>query len=202
MHTNTFIADQRSGSVELPAIPHVAARDQLAYSMENPIYPLTDPSIFSEGLVAVSGHRVSPIKSLHLPAVYQAVTRIAGDIARCPLELYVENDGICKALLDDPIHRLTAIQPNREMDAFKFWNRVVTQRLVWQNAYIFIAPNAAGDPVELLPLLADRTHPKRAGGKLFYVTETSEAKSRSRPTGSSTSRGSRSTTWRRWSSRS
>jgi HK97 family phage portal protein len=171
MKNQTFIADQQSGSVELPPI---AAGRQMAYSMENPIYPLTDPSIFSEGLVAVSGHRVSPIKALHLPAVYQAVTRIAGDIARCPLELYVEKDGICKAMLDDPIHRLTAIQPNREMDAFKFWNRIVTQRLVWQNAYIFIAPNVKDEPAELLPLLADRTHPKRAGGKLFYITETSE----------------------------
>lgn len=141
------------------------------YSIENPIYPLDDPEVWSEGIVAASGHRVSPTKALHLPAVYQAVTRISGDIARCPLELYLEKDATYTALVNDPLYRLTAIQPNREMDAFKFWQRVLVYRLVWANAYIFIARNALGQPAELLPLLPDRTEPKRAAGILYYETE-------------------------------
>lgn len=143
----------------------------MAYSMENPQYPLNDPSVWNDGLVSSSGRVVSPRKALHLPAVYQAVTRIACDVARCPLELYEETGGAFKPLIDDPLYRLTAIQPNREMDAFKFWTRIMTQRLVWQNAYIFIALNAKGEPAELLPLLSDRTRPRRAGGVLYYATE-------------------------------
>lgn len=164
--TATFIADQRSGSVGLP--PSAQPR---AWSIEDPQFPLSDPVIWSDGWTSSSGSRVSPLKALHLPAVYQAVTRIASDVARCPLELYEEQDGAWSALKDDPLFRLTSIQPNREMDPFKFWSRVMVQRLVWQNAYIFVAYNAMGQPAELLPLLSDRTEPRRENGVLYYVTE-------------------------------
>jgi len=159
----TYIVDGGSGgSVRMEA---------RAYSIEDPQYPLDDPSVWSDGTISASGRRVGPTTALHLPAVYQAVTRISGDVARCPLELYEEKDGAYKSLVDDPLYRLTAIQPNREMDAFKFWQRVMVQRLVWQNAYIFIATSAMGQAAELLPLLSDRTAPKRAGGTLYYETE-------------------------------
>lgn len=161
--TSVVIADPRSGTYRMA---------ERAYSMEDPSFPLDDPSVWNEGVVSTAGQRVSPVSALHLPAFYQGVTRIASDVARCPLELYRERDGAFEALKSDPLYRLTAIEPNREMDAFKFWCRVMVQRLVWQNAYIYIAKDVTGRPVELLPLLSDRTRPARRDGLLYYVTET------------------------------
>lgn len=146
--------------------------EAMNYSVENPVYPLTDPSVYwSDGLVSAAGKRVSPRTALYLPAVYQAVTRISGDVARCPLELYEEKEGAYRALVDDPLYRLTTLQPNREMDAYKFWMRVMVFRLVWNRAYIYVARDVRGQPAELLPLLPDRTEARRAGGVLYFNTE-------------------------------
>lgn len=155
------------GSFNVPA----PARRERNYNMEDPTYPLDDPTVWSDGIEATSGQRVNPTKLLNLPAALQAVDRISGDVARCPLEIYREDNGTYKPLYDDPLYRLTAIQPNREMDFFTFWQRVMTFRLIWRNSYIFIAPLPSGEPGELLPLLPDRTKAKRAGGVLYYETE-------------------------------
>jgi len=165
-----FIAHAGSGSVQLPA-----GRER-SYSLENPQTPLDDPSVWSDGLLSSSGRKVNPTTMLYLPAALQAVERISGDVARCPLEIYAENNGTYKPLYDDPLYRLTAIEPNREMDFFTFWQQVMVFRLVWRNAYIFIAPTPSGEPGELFPLLPDRTEPKREGGVLYYETETDGVK--------------------------
>lgn len=164
---STFLAHPGSGSVAAPR------REERNYNMEDPSFPLDDPASWSDGAVAAAGRKVSETTALHLPAVYQAITRIASDVARSPLELFQEHaDGSYTALKEDPLYRLTAIQPNREMNAFKFWCRVMVQRLVWQNAYIYVAYDVRNQPAELLPLLSDRTQPKRKNGVLVYETET------------------------------
>ena len=165
----TFTVESNSPSVrvDLPAL----ARER-AYNIENPQYPLDDPSVWTEGTLSTAGERVTPSKMLALPALYQAVVRISGDVARCPLEPYEEDGPAWKILRDDPLYRLTAIQPNREMDAFKFWQRVMVQRLIYCNAYVYIVIDSNGRPAELLPLLSDRTEPKRKTGVLYFETTT------------------------------
>ena len=162
--------DASMPSVQLEPIAFRRAREA-NYNIENPQFPLDDPTSWTDGLASLSGERVTPCRILAVPAAYQAITRISGDISRCPLEPWQEIDGVWKCLFDDPRHRLTAIQPNREMDAFTFWQRVMVHRLVYQNAYIFVAFNLSGEPAKLLPLLPDRTEPKRSGGVLYYETE-------------------------------
>jgi HK97 family phage portal protein len=167
---SVITCDASLPSVELQPIAFRPARER-SFNIEDPSYPLDDPSVYTEGEQSLAGERVTPCRILHVPAAYQAVTRISGDVARCPLEPWEQVDGVWKLLADDPLYRLTAIQPNREMDAFTFWQRVMVHRLVYQNAYIFIATNLAGEPAELLPLLPDRTAPKRIGGVLLYETD-------------------------------
>ena len=130
--------DASMPSVQLEPIAFRRAREA-NYNIENPQFPLDDPTSWTDGLASLSGERVTPCRILAVPAAYQAITRISGDISRCPLEPWQEIDGVWKCLFDDPRYRLTAIQPNREMDAFTFWQRVIVHRLVYQNAYVFVA---------------------------------------------------------------
>jgi HK97 family phage portal protein len=58
------------------------------------------------------------------------------------------------------------------MGAFQFWRRLMFHALLWSNAYCLIVRNGQGQPIELLPLLPDRTSPRREkDGTLFYVSE-------------------------------
>jgi HK97 family phage portal protein len=166
---SVITCDANMPGVELQPIAFRPARER-SFNIEDPSCPLDDPSVYTEGEQSLAGERVTPCRILHVPAAYQAVTRISGDVARCPLEPWEQVGDVWKLLADDPLYRLTAIQPNREMDAFTFWQRVLVHRLVYQNAYIFIATNLAGEPAELLPLLPDRTEPKRSGGVLYFET--------------------------------
>lgn len=145
---------------------------EAAFSIEDPQYPLDDPASWIGGSVSDSGQRVTPCSMLSVPAAYQAVTRISGDIARSPLELWKETgDDVWKVQRSDPLTRLLSIQPNREQDAFTFWQQVVAHRLIYQKAFVFIATSRTGEPAELLPLLPDRTHARRKNGVLYFTTE-------------------------------
>lgn len=157
-------------------VARVASPREANFNIEDPQFPLTDPGDWLDGSIADAGERVTPRRMLSVPAVYQAVTRISGDIARSPLELWREaGDDVWKVQRSDPLTRLLSIQPNREQDAFSFWQQIIAQRLIYRRAFVFIARNALGDPVELLPLLPDRTRARRKNGVFYFTTEVNGA---------------------------
>jgi HK97 family phage portal protein len=59
------------------------------------------------------------------------------------------------------------------MNAFQFWNRVMTWALNWGTAYVYIDQDSQGTPLALLPLLPDRTYPARMNGRLWIMTDVS-----------------------------
>ena len=144
-------------------------------SLENPSVSLSSPEaydVFTDGRSSAAGVTVTPTKALTSPAVWQALTLISGDVAKLPFDLFQKlPDGDRRKAVDDPLHRLVRRKPNRESHAFGFWRRMMVARLLWNNAYALIVRRPDGAPVELLPLLPDRTNAERHNGQLIYVSE-------------------------------
>jgi len=148
-------------------------------AIENPNIPLSSPDVWQEVFGSTntqSGISINPASSLTIAPVFQAINLISGDVAKLPLNVYQRRQdlGVKGRIVDDnhPAQKLIKYRPNSEMSAFKFWRRIMTHALLWSNAYCIIRRDKAGNPVELLPLLPDRTTPQRTrDGQLFYVSE-------------------------------
>lgn len=148
-------------------------------AIENPNIPLSSPDVWQEVFGSTntqSGISINPASSLTIAPVFQAINLISGDVAKLPLNVYQRRQdlGVKGRIVDDnhPAQKLIKYRPNAEMSAFKFWRRIMTHALLWSNAYCIIRRDKAGNPVELLPLLPDRTTPQRTrDGQLFYVSE-------------------------------
>lgn len=126
------------------------------------------------GANSAAGELVTSRTAFRIPAVWQAVDLISGAIAKLPLRVYRRrDDGSREVAYDHAAFDLVRSQPNAELDYFRFWRRVIVHRLIWQNAYVWILRDQLGRPLELIPLLPDRTRPVRVDGLLWYVTEIS-----------------------------
>jgi len=140
-------------------------------SINNPAIPLSGDNVLeylggeSE---TDSGIRIGARSSLNYPPVWQAVSMISGDIAKLPLQKKIKRGR--ETIVDErhPTHFLVSRKPNEKMHAFKFWRRLMVHLCLWNHAYAWIRFGSSG-PVELLPLLPDRT--KWVDEEQIYVTE-------------------------------
>jgi HK97 family phage portal protein len=147
--------------------------------IENPSVSLNNPKIWDQlyGTGGTnSGINITPDSALGIGAVFQAVNLISGDVAKLPLNVYQRRPDLGdkgrEVANNHPAQRLIKYRPNSEMSAFKFWRRLMTHALLWSNAYAYIIRDGSGRPVELLPLLPDRTKPMRTPeGDLFFASE-------------------------------
>ena len=148
-------------------------------SIENPNITLNSPEVWNS-VFGTSGTKsgipITPSNALTIAPVFQAINLISGDVAKLPLDVYQRRDdlGTNGRQKDDnhPAQKLIHYRPNAEMGAFQFWRRLMFHALLWSNAYCLIVRNGQGQPIELLPLLPDRTSPRREkDGTLFYVSE-------------------------------
>ncbi len=145
-------------------------------SFENPNVPLNDPAAWEAAYgtsQSSSGVSVTPDRALTYSPVWQAVNLISGDVAKLPLNVYrrlaAEGREIDRA---HPAQRVIRRRANNEMHAFRFWRRLMTHALIWNNAYAEIVRDQQGRPVELLPLLPDRTYPViTPSGAVAYQNE-------------------------------
>lgn len=147
-----------------------------AASLENPSVPINSPEAYemlTDGRASSAGIVVNESKALAVPALWQGLALISGDVAKLPFNVYQKigpDDDRHKAT-KHPVHRLINRKPNRETHAFNFWRRMIVHRLLWNRAYALIVRRGNGTPAELLPLLPDRTHAERHNGQLVYVSE-------------------------------
>lgn len=123
-----------------------------------------------------SGISVTRDKAMMLPAVFQAVAQISQDIAKLPLDLYRkvgETDDDREVYRSHVAWRLVRWQANQEQTARQMWRQLMGDALIFNNAYAWIIRGMDGRPVELIPLLPDRTGPERSKktGELMYVSE-------------------------------
>lgn len=123
---------------------------------------------------SASGETVSPKKALSIPALYQAVSKISGDVAKLPLGVYLrrEDGGRDLQRQHHAFRHINLVgMANPETNVFKFFRRLMVSALLWNNGYAWIDKNGRGEVLGLYNLLPDRTTPVRIGGKLKFMTE-------------------------------
>lgn len=141
-------------------------------NIENPSVPLTAAEALIGDARTDAGITVTHAGSLRLPAVWQAVSLISGDIAKLPCLIYRRGKGEERRI--DRRHSAYGIlrwKTNSEMTAFFFWRTMMVQALIWNHAFAYIFRDGGARPLEMVPLLPDRTFPTRRKGTLWIVTE-------------------------------
>lgn len=147
-------------------------------TIENPSVSLSDPASWDEhfggGMATDAGVQVSHTGALKCSAVWSAVSMIADDVAKLPLDVYRRRQGTNGRDFDDrhPAWWVVRRKANSEQSAFVFWQTLMVHALIWGNGYAYILRNGRGEVAEMLPLLPDRTAPERINGQLWYTTET------------------------------
>ncbi len=143
-------------------------------SIEDPSSNVWDAVRDLDSIESTSGESVSPKKALSIPALYQAVSMISGDVAKIPLAVYKRRpDGGRDLMRDHHAFRYVNLigMTNPECNAYKFWRRLMVSALLWNNGYAWIDRNGRGEVLGLYHLLPDRTRPVRLKGRMFFMTE-------------------------------
>lgn len=129
-------------------------------SAENPANSILDE--WTQGNRTNTGISMTPGRALEYAPVWQAVSMISGDIAGLPLEVMKRDvDDGRAADKGHPAYRLLARKANQEMTAFIFWRTILTHLCIWNRAYAWVIRDQNATPLELIPLLPDRTEAKR-----------------------------------------
>ncbi len=106
----------------------------------------------SPGLVSTAGIRVNEETALRVTAVYACVRVIAETVASLPLPLYRRLDRGKEKVTGHPLYPVLHDMPNPEMTSFTFREVLMTQLLLWGNAYAQIVRDKRGQVLELWPL--------------------------------------------------
>jgi HK97 family phage portal protein len=101
---------------------------------------------------------ITPTTALRYTPVYRAVSLIANDVARTPLDT---NDPVVQALVE---------RPNRWQSGFEFRRSLTFQALLYGNAFAVINRTRGGSLLELLPLDIESVSLDVSGAEPFYKT--------------------------------
>ena len=100
-----------------------------------------------------SGVEVDEESALKISTVYACVKVISETIASLPLNLLKElTNGDTEKAKQHPLYSVLKDVPNSEMSSFTFREMLMTNLLLWGNAYALIKRNKSGEIVELYPL--------------------------------------------------
>ncbi len=117
-----------------------------------------------------SGISVDEETALKISAVYACVKVISETVASLPLNLLKEetNGDLVKAK-QHPLYAVLHDEPNNEMSSFTFREMLMTNLLLWGNAYALIKRDRSGHVTELIPLKAKNMDVERnANGQIVY----------------------------------
>ena len=100
-----------------------------------------------------SGVDVDEVSALKISTVYACVKVISETIASLPLNLLKElTNGDSEKAKQHPLYTIQKDVPNSEMSSFTFREMLMTNLLLWGNAYALIKRNKNGEITELYPL--------------------------------------------------
>jgi len=122
------------------------------YTAEHSALSFMGPSsLLNNTLVGVS----SGAESLQLSAVYSCVSRIADTIAMMPASVIrVGRDGSRRKMDNNPIHQLISREPNDFIGAYEFWQRLVSDALLYGTGHAYI--DRTGSKVQMYHIPASR----------------------------------------------
>lgn len=126
-------------------------------TIESPQVPLTSTTLldFLGGSKPAAGVRVTETSALGMPAVWRAVTLIAGTSASLPLHAYRKVDDVRLPLSGGQGAELLAA-PHPDLTPFEFWELMYGHQCLWGNSYARKLRNQLGQVAELWPV-----HPGR-----------------------------------------
>ena len=127
-------------------------------------------------LQTASGINVDEENSLKISAVYACVKVISETVASLPLSLLKEEtNGDTSKAKQHPLYAVLHDSPNSEMSSFTFREMLMTNILLWGNAYALIRRDRNGHVTELSPLKAQNMMVERnpITGQLVYKYTTS-----------------------------
>lgn len=124
------------------------------------------------GQMSNSGVDVDEETALKISAVYACVKVISETVASLPLNLLKElTNGDSEKAKQHPVYTLLKDAPNSEMTSFTFREMLMTNLLLWGNAYSLIKRNKLGQVVELYPLKSKNMKVERDAvtNKIKYI---------------------------------
>lgn len=125
---------------------------------------------------STAGVTINEMTGLEVSAVFACVRVISEAIASLPLFVYRRDDADNRSLASDhPLFKVLHLTPNPEMTSYTFRETMQAHVLIYGNGYAKIVRDGALRPRQLVPLLPDRTTPRRnAAGELEYELRASD----------------------------
>ena len=120
---------------------------------------------------AESGEKVDEKSALQIATVYACVRLLADSVAQLPLHLYkIEDDERSVKAKEHSLYKILYRQANSEMTSFSFREVMMTQLLLWGNAYAQIVRDGRNNILGLYPLLPENVEIDRDDkGTLYYI---------------------------------
>lgn len=124
------------------------------------------------GQATDSGITLDGTTALRYAPVWYALNKICGHVGQLPLVLFERQGERRKTRArQHPAFRLMKKRPNRLMTASTFKELLTYHTLMWGNGRAAIVRNERADPVELIPLLPDRTKTMLVNGEKWHRVE-------------------------------
>lgn len=107
-----------------------------------------------------SGILVNEQTAMSHGPVWGAVNLLASDVGQLPLHVMRKRGKKREKFEEHPVEWLLNSEPN-EMQTPAIWKEtMMSWALLWGNACCYIERDGRGSPIELIPLLPDRTYPR------------------------------------------
>lgn len=111
------------------------SRVRSVFSPKNEVINIDNPALLEWLGIETSDFKGK--NALKQATVYSCIRILSESIAKLPLKIYQENEGIRKAK-DHYLYSLLKLRPNPYMSAIDFWKCVETQRNLYGNAYVWV----------------------------------------------------------------
>ena len=131
----------------------------------SPLSFMGPSSLLNQTLVGVS----SGAESLQLTAVYACVSRIADTIAMMEASVIrVGRNGTRKKVASNPVNNLISREPNDYIGAYEFWQRIVSDALLYGVGHAFIDRGGASPKMYHIPASRISVTTNPLTGEKFY----------------------------------
>lgn len=146
-----------------------------ARTIENPNTPLNDPDDWLVDVMgggpASSGAKVNPSTAMSYAPFYRGVVLIARSVAKIPIQVYRREGPGKERDKEHPAYRLLHQKPNAYQTAFVWKERAQAEVINRGNSYAYIYRDQGGRPIDIVPLVVEKTFPVIEDGALWYVTD-------------------------------
>lgn len=131
----------------------------------SPLSFMGPSSLLNNTLIGVS----SGVESLQLTAVYACVSRIADTIAMMEASVIrVGRDGSRRKMKNNQVHQLISREPNEFIGAYEFWQRIVSDALLYGTGHAYIDRDGAKVAMYHIPASRISVTTNPLTGEKFY----------------------------------